>query len=232
MAPSDINDGILLVYKRRVFMAIDFLLKRLAKRRKIIGNRLVEIPFALLNISEKDKKILDVGCAESKLSLQLASMGKNVWGIDIRDYPYSSVSQNFNFVKGDITKTDFSNNFFDCITSISTIEHIGLNAYGGKNILDGDKRAVKEIHRVLKPSGKFILTIPFGKKKINRGVERIYDYASIQDLLNPYFKIVKEVYYINKNEDTILNVSRKEAEKTDHTPRIIDAVALFLCKRI
>ena len=55
---------------------------------------------------------------------------------------------------GDATKLNFPNNSFDSVISISVIEHINN---------DGDADAMKEMWRVLKPSGVLILTFPVSK---------------------------------------------------------------------
>ena len=55
----------------------------------------------------------------------------------------------------------FPDENFDAVIAVSTIEHIGLGAYGDPFQEGADARVVKEIHRVLKPGGRLILTTPF-----------------------------------------------------------------------
>ena len=47
----------------------------------------------------------------------------------------------------------FNDKFFDVVTAVSTIEHIGLGCYGDSIAPDGDKEATTEIKRVLKRGG-------------------------------------------------------------------------------
>jgi len=56
--------------------------------------------------------------------------------------------------KMDALNLSYSNDYFDRVISISVIEHIANN---------GDSEAIKEIWRVLKPDGLFILTVPVKK---------------------------------------------------------------------
>lgn len=62
---------------------------------------------------------------------------------------------NANLVSHDATQLPYPDNYFDVITSISTIEHISGN---------GDTLAIRELWRVLKPGGKLILTLPCKKE--------------------------------------------------------------------
>jgi len=166
-----------------------------------VNERIVEIPFTFQNMDlKKGSKILDVGCVRSKICFQLASLGYKVWGIDLRDWILTH--PNFKFVKRDICDTKFEDEFFNCVTAISTIEHVGLGSklYKDPMYNNGDIRAIDEIHRVLEKGGKLIITIPFGKRKVinyNGVAFRMYDHNALKELLKK-FKIIKEEYYLRE----------------------------------
>lgn len=88
------------------------------------------------------------------------------------------------------------------VTIVSTIEHVGLRAYGESCYdLDGDMDAILEIRRVLNDKGKLLLITPFGGiYTVNHGVGsggswRIYDEERLERLLTT-FKIEESEYYI------------------------------------
>ncbi len=173
---------------------IPFMNREIIFKKLDVTERIVEYPFVLQNLENKRGKILDVGCCDSDLSLQLASLGHKVWGIDVRKY--ENQHPNLIFVQSDISKTPFPSEFFDTIIAVSTIEHIGLG-YGKTPLYNnGDKLAMKEIYRILKPSGKLIITLPVGRKKVTP-THRIYDTNSLRKLLKK-FKIKNMEYYIKK----------------------------------
>lgn len=87
-----------------------------------------EYDFVMNNIPSKGDRILDVGSTGSLLPLKLAKKGYDVYVIDVRRYHENH--PNLTVVNTDIKNTSFSDDFFDVITCISTIEHIGLGAYG------------------------------------------------------------------------------------------------------
>lgn len=125
------------------------------------------------------------------------------------------INKNLNYTTHQMNalKLTFPDEYFDRIISISVIEHIHD---------DGDSAAIKEIWRVLKPEGLFILTLPvkkefeieyrdrdeynlnFGKKFDKYFFQRIYDNQKIHERLlssiTNYEILSKQVFGCNKNE--------------------------------
>lgn len=186
-----------------------------------VTERILEYPFVHSNLElEPGGRILDVGTGDSTLPIALASQGYQVWAIDLDGYPYPVKHPNFTFVQGNICKTLFSDNFFDRVVAVSSIEHIGLG--GVDNDFDGDKKALKEIARILKFGGKVIITVPFGKKTIyyHRGIApwrkyawRVYDSLALKELLSG-LEIEKMEHAISRREYWF-PASVKEAENAD-----------------
>jgi len=154
--------------------------------------RILEYPFIHENVPFNGKgKILDIGSGRTSLPFELASKGYQTWSIDLKSryHRYISDYNNLTVVEGDIRKASFPDSFFDIVIGVSSIEHIGLV---GENISpEGDKTAVQEIFRILKPREKFLITVPFGKKSgiytIRRHNSiRVYDYARLRELLNRF----------------------------------------------
>ena len=155
------------------------------KAEKIkIGERIVEIPFLYKNLDfHKINRILDLGCVGSKISLQLASLGYDVVGIDYR--PFIFKHKNLEFIQGNFFNIDLPSESFDCAICISVVEHIGLPAYSIKPFENGDKKAIEKIYNLLKKGGKLILTVPFGKAIINQ-FERNYNEKSLNQLIKKF----------------------------------------------
>jgi len=192
----------------------------------ITNSRIVEEPFVFMNLDfPKESKILDLGCCYSKISLQLASLGCKVTGVDLNKYNYRH--PNFEFIRKDFLEVDFPDDYFDCVLSVSTIEHIGLDCYGGKVIEGGDKKTVEKIYRILKKGGKFIITVPFGKAKLMEG-QRVYDENLLGQLLSS-FQIEKEKYFSYK-EGSWLSAEKSFLADIDFSDNS-QGVALLVCKK-
>ncbi len=153
-----------------------------------------EYNFALRQVVGKGARVLDVGGCQSLLPLYLAKNGFIVTVYDIRQY--HEKHNNLFSIEGDFIKNNFPDNSFDYIVMLSTIEHIGFESWGSSYIEDGDFIAIEEIKRIIKPSGKVIITFPFfGEHKIIPGFERWYDIERVKKLFSG-LHILAEEYYI------------------------------------
>lgn len=194
---------------------------------EILSERIVEYPIVTMEMGRELKdgaSIMDVGCYYSNLSLQLASLGYKVTGVDFQEYALTH--PNFKFVKGDILELDFKQKF-DAVSIVSTVEHIGLGHYEEYQKTDGDVLAMARIKKHLKPKGKVFLTVPFGVKSQTE-TYRTYDWKSIQDLLTGY-KIKKSLFYTSRKGKWI-PVSRADALKVKNGERV-NGVAFVLAEK-
>ena len=104
-------------------------------------------------------RVLDVGYRESEITYQLASLGFETWGIDIR--PPVTNFPGVHCLQGDICRYPLPARSFDDVIAISTIEHIGLSVYHNTDYdTDGDLHALRAIQAALTPQGRLLLTVP------------------------------------------------------------------------
>ncbi len=195
-----------------------------------LNSRIVEMPFVFQNIPDnKQLKILDFGCSESALPVQLATLGYKVTGIDLQSYDLKH--PNFTFVHGDFLKSNIPDNHFDVCTAVSAIEHSGLDSYGSDVFSEGDIKIVEEIKRKLKDKGLFIVTVPFGKKKKDNFM-RVYNYPALKNLVSG-FNIMKEEYYLRSRDKTRwIPATRAIAEKAEYSRMGgHDGVACLVCEK-
>lgn len=127
--------------------------------------RCIETPMVLngLNPQKKDK-ILDIG-SPKLLSLFLSKkFDLKVISSDVNNYFISyckdfvnvlNINKNYSQKIIDAQKINLKDNSIDKIYAISVFEHIPNK---------GDTLAIKEVKRILKKGGIFILTIPYGDK--------------------------------------------------------------------
>jgi len=159
-----------------------------------LSNRDFEYDFAYRSVAGDNVSVLDVGGSESLMALIFAKRGFSVTVFDYREY--QEHHQNIQSIQGDFLNNNIPAHTFDYITMISVIEHIGFGSYGAPVYNDGDFRAFSEAKRILKPTGKIIITVPFASKEQQiPGFERWYTISRIQQLFEG-MHVLSEEYYI------------------------------------
>ncbi len=98
------------------------------------------------------EKILDLGCGVGYFSQLLSSKGSKVFGLDISEesIEYCKSIIGPEFLVGDAQlPLPYDDDFFDKLLCTEVLEH-----------LKDDVSCLKEIYRVVKPGGSFVLTVP------------------------------------------------------------------------
>lgn len=121
--------------------------------------RIIELPLTLelLELNNKNLSILDIS-SPKLLALYLAINQYDIMASDLEEYfvnDFRVFSDTFGMVLKtkcfDATQIPYENEIFDRVFSISVFEHIPDY---------GDVEAVKEVARVLKLGGVFVMTLP------------------------------------------------------------------------
>jgi SAM-dependent methyltransferase len=157
-----------------------------------ISERIVEIPFVFANLrAPKGSTVVDLGCTESRLSLELANRGYKIVASDLRPYPFAH--PNLTRLTGNFATAQVAENSVDAVVAVSTLEHIGLKAYREGSEKATDHSVVQKVRTVLKPGGEFIVTVPYGVKGQTEWY-RVYDRESLSALL-ANFDLERVEYY-------------------------------------
>jgi SAM-dependent methyltransferase len=203
--------------------------KKLIKKENIaITERIVEIPAVYLwlgRFARAGDRILEIGHVNSSLSLELAALGYNVTAIDIRSYEFEHL--NLKSIRGDFLKHNFAGQF-DFVISVSTIEHLGYNKrYGGQEEggCDLDALALEKISGLLKPAGKFILTVPYAENERTDTWFKTYTRRAIEGLLFKNFRVEERKYFYRTDNWWL------PAEEKDDPAYPYDGVAMFLLSK-
>lgn len=125
------------------------------------------------------KKILDIGSYREWLAGVMANY--SVTTVDVRDR-ITSLS-NETIINQDVRKLDMADNSMDMVSTLHTIEHFGLGRYGDEFDPDGDRKAVNNFLRVIKPGGHFLFSVPVtaGRPCIAFNSHRIYSMDMVRE---------------------------------------------------
>ena len=239
---------------------------------KEIPERICEVTYIfntldkLVKKSNKPIKILDVGFAGSWYITELIDRyGDNIeyTGLDgdkgrilgdalktndtLKD-KWRSILNNIKYVHGDIIKYK-TNDKYDVIMSISTIEHIVPLGYQNDSPfnLHLDINAIDNMKKMLNDDGKLLLTFPCGKEKLfynptNKNAKMldsngftksrhnivIYDENRINKIIGNY-EVIDKDYWVLDGDRFVMS---DEAIKYNHETSVVDAVCCLLIKKI
>ena len=115
-------------------------------------NWAVETPF-ILQYSSPDELILDGGCGQGRYVVWLAERGYKVVGLEYNNGALQCAHKrvnNLSLVGGDVAALPFHNNIFGTYISLGVVEHF----------VQGPNAALREMHRVLKPGGYALVSVP------------------------------------------------------------------------
>ena len=146
-------------------------------------------------VPSKEALILDVGCGPGMLAKDLAIKGYKGSGLDTsnmmirlsKDLFKQLKKEDWNFLVGDVEKTEFKKGTFDCVIASGVIEYM----------LE-DMKMLNEMNRILKPGGYLIINI---SNKLG--------YASSLNILT---NLIKRIPYVMN----FLSVIRKRVLKSEY----------------
>lgn len=147
--------------------------------------------------------LLEVGCGEGRGINWLLPKAEKFSAIDKIATVVEGLKKKFpagNFVSGNIPPLPYEDNSFDCVVSFQVIEHIA-----------DDHLFLKEISRVVKPSGLVLITTPNRLMSLSRNPwhEREYTADELTLLAKKYFSVV-EMKGIAGNENVMQYYDRNK----------------------
>ncbi len=204
------------------------LLWKLRNRAPKYFDRDLEYPWVIKNVDITSGKLLDIGSTIGQMLYDVLPKEIEINAINLnaqKDVP--NVTQ----YEGDIRGTDIKSENFDIITCISTLEHIGVEGrYKVVGDDDGDIKAMKEMHRLLKKNGKLILTVPYGAKDV-LPINKLYNKERMKKLFKGYEVVNEEYLKYNSKHGIWLTVSEQEAAETDWLKERWYALGLFVLEK-
>lgn len=148
----------------------------------------------------RGKKILDLGCGDGSLTYILAKAGAEVIGIDNEELGLKYANENlesvnqkknlrYTFIATSAYELPFDTETFDFVVCCDVVEH-----------LNEPERMFREVSRVLKTGGKFVLTTPYRLTEFPQDINHTKEYypEEMKKFLGQFFKEadVRETHHL------------------------------------
>ena len=164
----------------------------------------------------KEKKILDYGCGDGKLSVILAKRGGEVWGFDTSSISIqvaqrcaiaNGVENAVRFEKMSAYALRYDDESFDLVVGLDILHHVEIG------------RAAKEVARVLKKGGRAVFQEPFADSKTLRLIRRLIPvpvakhegsqerqltYQDVDDLVRPFSRVLWREFQLLSRLDRVI----------------------------
>jgi ubiquinone/menaquinone biosynthesis C-methylase UbiE len=157
----------------------------------------------------EEKIVLDCASGEGIGVNILCNTAKTVYGVDIDENTFKTARENIKYNnailnQGSATDLPFSDNYFDVITSMETLEHIPQKL---------QEKCIAEFHRVLKPDGLLIISTP-NKSVLNPNGIAPKNYFHLWELTHTEFKEIILRHFKTVETNGLFNPVRQNINST------------------
>jgi SAM-dependent methyltransferase len=169
-----------------------------------IDERIVEFPWVLSKLPDGPARLLDAGATLNHVPiLKHPRMAEKRLLFVALAPTHVEVSPGVSYLYDDLRHLIVRDDVFDVVTCISTLEHVGLDntqLYIGdpqyaEHDLDGYVPALHHLRRVLKPGGRLLLTVPYGRAE-DHGWLQQFDGSGIERVKQAFGgQFLEETYY-------------------------------------
>ena len=131
---------------------------------------------------------LDVGSRIDGFVAHVAAY-RTIRVLDIR--PNTQTTPNIDFVQADLMEQPAADLLACCdsLSCLHALEHFGLGRYGDPVDFDGYLKGLNNLDKLLKPGGKFYLSVPLGPTRIEFNAHRVFSLKFLLDVIGDRYRI-------------------------------------------
>ena len=213
-----------------------------------LDERIVEYSWIFYELKNIKGNLLDAGSTLNfSIILDQLKTRFNIFIQTLFPENICNYEDGISYLYTDLTKKIFIDNYFDVITCISTLEHVGFDvSIYSKNILkkkniDSNSylKVVKDFRRILKKNGILLLTLPFGKKESFQELQQ-FDKQMIDNIIKNFrpskfekrFAVYKDFSWRECNEIDCKNIRFRKFSNKKSYDNAASARSIILLKLV
>jgi SAM-dependent methyltransferase len=183
-----------------------------------LDERLVEYPWMLSRLPEGAADLLDAGSTlNQRLILSHPRMrDKNITIFTLAPETECYWRDRVSYVFGDLRNMYFRDRSFSIVVCLSVLEHVGLDTrmYDPRKLAEERDpeaylAAVHEMHRVLKPGGSCLISVPYGKYQLRSWLQ-VFDSVMVDRILATFRPAKHDVKFFRYTEKDGWQASSRE----------------------
>ena len=152
---------------------------------------------------------LDIGSRVDGFVAHVASFRK-IEVLDIRST--QTEVENISFKTADLMKIDDSLlNYCDSLSCLHALEHFGLGRYNDPINFDGYLDGLDGMYKILKQGGKFYLSVPIGKQRVEFNGQRVFSLKYLLSLFKDKYTI-DDFSFVDDKGDLHKNITMNDKQ--------------------
>lgn len=193
-----------------------------------LNERIVEIPWALSHLPKKGKH-LDAGSSFNFRNILFKSPLKNmkVFIVNLNPEKNCYTDKSISYIFGDLRERIFTDEFFDSISCVSVLEHIGMDNsvyLNDSNYKQKNRKnyvlVVKEFKRVLTKKGVCLITVPFGQNEDHNWFQ-VFNKEMVLNIVKVFNPSFYDISYYQYTESGWQLSTEKKCENLRYSPGYI-----------
>lgn len=161
-----------------------------------------------INMTNPEKHV-DIGSRVDGFVAHVASF-REIEIFDIR--PVTSEIPGVIFRKADLMNPSaIFSEYCDSLSCLHALEHFGLGRYGDPIDPKGYVKGFANMTKIIRPGGRFYLSVPIGKERVEFNAHRIFNPHSLVSLASENSLVLKEFSWIGSGR-TLVQSSQPERD--------------------
>lgn len=193
-----------------------------------IDERCVEYPWVLARLGPQDRHLMDAGSALNHpyVLTTLMQPERTLHVVTLAPEYYRMIDARLSYMYCDLRDLFFVREAaYDAVLCVSTLEHVGMDneaftRHAGSSEVRttrGEVAALEEMWRVVKPGGRLLITLPFGRRG-DFGTFRQYDLPMVQALVQAMPQARVDVTYFRYRKEGWNRARPEECADAEYMP--------------